>query len=74
MNTYIYYPTVSFEIFQLEDDGVVLASMIWGGDDINHVGLLILDGQTFQELGRAEFHTPTAVPKCFHGWFTPHKY
>ncbi|KAJ3644922.1 hypothetical protein Zmor_022620 [Zophobas morio] len=56
---------------QFEDDGVVLASMVWGGDDTNRVGLLILDAATFEEVGRAEFDTPGPAPKCLHGWFLP---
>nr|CAI5820208.1 unnamed protein product [Callosobruchus analis] len=57
--------------FKCEDDGVILASLVWGRDDINHAGLLILDAQTFTEIGRAEFNTPGPVPKCLHGWFCP---
>ncbi|CAH1163842.1 unnamed protein product [Phaedon cochleariae] len=56
---------------RFEDDGVVLTAMVWGEDDTNHVGLLILDAVTFIELGRAEFRTPSPVPKCLHGWFLP---
>ncbi|KAJ8962837.1 hypothetical protein NQ318_001237 [Aromia moschata] len=36
--------------FQQEDDGVVLAAMIWGGEDTNHVGLIILDAKTFYRI------------------------
>ncbi|KAJ8949375.1 hypothetical protein NQ314_008235, partial [Rhamnusium bicolor] len=54
-----------------EDDGVVLAAMVWGGRDANHAGLLVLDAKTFIEIGRAEFRTPSPVPKCLHGWFLP---
>lgn len=57
--------------FQAEDDGVVIAAMVWGGERDHEVGLLVLDGQTFQELGRATFTTPTPAPKCLHGWFHP---
>ncbi|VEN33800.1 unnamed protein product, partial [Callosobruchus maculatus] len=57
--------------FKCEDDGIVLASLVWGRDDTNHAGLLILDAQTFTEIGRAEFTTPGPVPKCLHGWFCP---
>ncbi|KAL9692872.1 hypothetical protein quinque_012157 [Culex quinquefasciatus] len=54
---------------QSEDDGVVLAAMVWGRDEENRVGLLVLDGKTFTELARSEFETPGPVPKCLHGWF-----
>ncbi|KAF2895552.1 hypothetical protein ILUMI_10627, partial [Ignelater luminosus] len=54
---------------QAEDDGVVLAAMVWGNSDTNHVGLIVLDAKTFLEIGRAEFQTPSPVPKCLHGWF-----
>lgn len=47
--------------------------MVWGGEDTNHTGLIILDAKTFVEIGRAEFQTPTPVPKTLHGWFLPHK-
>lgn len=54
-----------------EDDGVILASLVWGGvGQENRVGLLVLDAKTLTELGRCEFSDlPSAVPKCFHGWF-----
>ncbi|RZC35697.1 carotenoid isomerooxygenase [Asbolus verrucosus] len=58
---------------QFEDDGVVLAAIVWGGGDTNRVGLLILDAKTLEEVGRAEFETPGPVPKCLHGWFMPNK-
>ncbi|CAH1128203.1 unnamed protein product [Ceutorhynchus assimilis] len=56
-----------------EDEGIILSVMVYGNDDTNHVGLLILDAHTFKEIGRAEFKTPSAVPKCLHGWFVPGK-
>ncbi|XP_044262087.1 carotenoid isomerooxygenase [Tribolium madens] len=56
---------------RFEDDGVVLAAMVWGGKDTNHVGLIILDAESFTEVARAEFRTPGPVPKCLHGWFLP---
>ncbi|XP_023310515.1 carotenoid isomerooxygenase [Anoplophora glabripennis] len=56
---------------KFEDDGIILAAMVWGGEDANHAGLLILDAKTFKEIGRAEFITPGPVPKCLHGWFLP---
>lgn len=52
-----------------EDDGVVLAAMVWGGQEVNRVGLLVLCARTWTELGRSEFRTPGPVPKCLHGWF-----
>ncbi|KXJ70865.1 hypothetical protein RP20_CCG022271 [Aedes albopictus] len=54
---------------QSEDDGVVLAAMVWGLEEENRVGLLILDAKTFTEVARSEFTTPGPVPKCLHGWF-----
>ncbi|XP_059617136.1 carotenoid isomerooxygenase [Phlebotomus argentipes] len=56
-----------------EDDGVVIASLVWGKGDENHVGLIVLCAKTLEELGRSEFFTPSPVPKCLHGWFTPQK-
>jgi carotenoid isomerooxygenase len=53
-----------------EDDGVLLASMVWGNGEANRVGLLVLDAKTMTELGRCEFNDlPTPIPKCLHGWF-----
>ncbi|XP_023308036.2 carotenoid isomerooxygenase isoform X2 [Lucilia cuprina] len=52
-----------------EDDGVVLASMVWGGFNENKVGLLVLCAKTWNEIGRCEFHTSGPVPKCLHGWY-----
>ncbi|XP_075148253.1 neither inactivation nor afterpotential B isoform X2 [Haematobia irritans] len=52
-----------------EDDGVILASMIWGGLNENKVGLLVLCAKTMNELGRCVFHTNGPVPKCLHGWY-----
>nr|CAD7446287.1 unnamed protein product [Timema bartmani] len=54
-----------------EDDGVILSSLVWGKGLENQVGVIILDAITWKELARAEFTTPSAVPKCLHGWFTP---
>ncbi|XP_070494160.1 carotenoid isomerooxygenase-like isoform X2 [Chironomus tepperi] len=59
---------------QTEDDGVILASMVWGEGDENHVGLLVLDAKNMTELGRCEFKDlPGPVPKCLHGWFAARK-
>lgn len=55
---------------QSEDDGVILASLVWGKNVTNKVGLLVLDAKTLTELGRCEFaNLPSPVPKCLHGWF-----
>ncbi|XP_058449286.1 carotenoid isomerooxygenase isoform X2 [Malaya genurostris] len=54
---------------QSEDDGVVLAAMVWGREEENRVGLLVLDAKSFTEIARSEFTTPGPVPKCLHGWF-----
>lgn len=57
-----------------EDDGVILASMVWGRDKENKTGLLVLDARTMTELGRCEFNElPGPVPKCLHGWFAERK-
>lgn len=59
---------------QSEDDGVILASMVWGRELENKVGLLVLDAKTMTELGRCEFNDlPGPAPKCLHGWFAPGK-
>lgn len=60
---------------QCEDDGVILASMIWGQGEENRVGLLVLDAKTMKELGRSEFNElPGPVPKCLHGWFADRRH
>ncbi len=61
-----------FFLLQSEDDGVVVASLIWGNEECR-AGLLILDASTWTELGRTEFQTSSPVPKCLHGYFTPSK-
>lgn len=52
---------------------VILASIVWGKGITNKVGLLVLCAKTLKEIGRTEFSTPTAVPKCLHGWFASEK-
>lgn len=57
-----------------EDDGVILASLVWGKGETNRTGLLVLDAKTLTELGRCEFNDlPGPVPKCLHGWFAENK-
>ncbi|XP_066996131.2 carotenoid isomerooxygenase [Anabrus simplex] len=56
-----------------EDDGVILSSLVWGQGEENRAGLLILDAKTWTEIARAEFITPSPVPKCLHGWFASSK-
>uniref|UniRef100_A0A1Y1L6P7 Carotenoid isomerooxygenase n=1 Tax=Photinus pyralis TaxID=7054 RepID=A0A1Y1L6P7_PHOPY len=58
---------------QSEDDGVILSALVWGGADTHHVGLIVLNAKTMQEMGRTEFRTSSPVPKCLHGWFLPNK-
>lgn len=52
-----------------EDDGVVLSAVIWGGENTNQTGLLILDALTWTEISRTTFTVDGPVPKCLHGWF-----
>ncbi|XP_025830261.1 carotenoid isomerooxygenase isoform X2 [Agrilus planipennis] len=56
---------------QEEDDGVLMSSLLWGEEQWNKIGLIILDAKSLKELGRAEFTTPSPAPKCLHGWFIP---
>ncbi|KAK7883185.1 hypothetical protein WMY93_029359 [Mugilogobius chulae] len=49
-----------------EDDGVVLSVVITPNED-KSTFLLVLDAQTFKELGRAE--VPVNIPYGFHGAF-----
>ncbi|XP_022246246.1 beta,beta-carotene 9',10'-oxygenase-like isoform X2 [Limulus polyphemus] len=53
-----------------EDDGVILSAVL-SEDNQNKVFLLVLDANTFQELGRAEFLLDSAVTGDFHGIFWP---
>ncbi|ENN81377.1 hypothetical protein YQE_02194, partial [Dendroctonus ponderosae] len=54
-----------------EDDGLILSIILRGHGETNHVGLLIIDARTFEEIGRTEFQTDSPVPRCLHGWFFP---
>ncbi|XP_055385042.1 carotenoid isomerooxygenase [Condylostylus longicornis] len=56
---------------QDEDDGVVLAALVWGSVQEDRAGLLVLDAKTWTELGRCVFKCPGPVPKCLHGWYAP---
>lgn len=57
----------------LEDDGIILASMLWS-DDENKVGLLVLDATTMKEIGRCVFSELSGpIPNSFHGWFAENK-
>lgn len=51
-----------------EDDGVVLCSLVNPKNE-NEVSLVALDGQSFRELGSADFDTPSANPGDYHGLF-----
>ena len=61
---------INFQIFQSEDDGVVLSALVWGQERENAVGILILNAKSFEEIARVTFDTPSPVPKCLHGWFS----
>ncbi|XP_077286396.1 neither inactivation nor afterpotential B [Arctopsyche grandis] len=54
-----------------EDDGVVVAALVWGQNRSHEVGLLVLDAKSLKEVARTTFVTPSPVPKCLHGWFLP---
>ncbi|CAH2239272.1 jg21899 [Pararge aegeria aegeria] len=56
-----------------EDEGVILCALVFGKDECL-TGLLVLDAVTLTELGRATFQTPSAAPKCLHGWFLPNSF
>lgn len=54
---------------QDEDDGVVLTSMVYSGNNSHRISLVVIDGKTFNELGRVEIKTPGEMRQGFHGWF-----
>lgn len=55
---------------QSEDDGIILATLLWTNEEnLQRIGLIILCARTWIEIGRCIFHLPTPVPKCLHGWF-----
>lgn len=58
-------------LIQDEDDGIVLAALVWGSDRNNEVGILILNAKNMEEISRTTFITPSPAPKCLHGWFLP---
>jgi carotenoid cleavage dioxygenase-like enzyme len=39
-------------ILQSEDDGMLLSSLVFGGNNKKRTGLLVLDAATFKEIGR----------------------
>lgn len=53
---------------QLEDEGVVLSAIISETCETDGF-LLFLDGQTFAEIARAKFSSPSALTTDFHGVF-----
>ncbi|CAH1232194.1 BCO1 [Branchiostoma lanceolatum] len=50
-----------------EDDGVVLSAVVRADEGKSICFLLVLDGKTFTELGRAELSQPNKVPMQTHG-------
>ncbi|ODM91398.1 Carotenoid isomerooxygenase [Orchesella cincta] len=59
---------------QGEDDGVVLSTLLYGGENLtgpNMVSLAILDAHTWQLITKVDILCETAIPKCLHGWFFP---
>ncbi|KAK2708455.1 hypothetical protein QYM36_014159, partial [Artemia franciscana] len=55
-----------------EDDGVVLFSIL-DDEHPQKVSLVLLDGKSFKELGRADFDANGTVPNDFHGLFIAKK-
>lgn len=53
-----------------EDDGIVL-TLLSKKDDQTYVGLLALDGTTFQEVARFNFRAKGPVTPTLHGIFNP---
>lgn len=51
-----------------EDDGLVISAVVSEVKE-NEGFLLVLDGQSFKEVARANFTTPSALPAGFHGYF-----
>ncbi|ODN00530.1 Carotenoid isomerooxygenase [Orchesella cincta] len=59
---------------QREDDGVVLSTLLYGGENTcgpNRTSLLILNAQTWDAMAKIDMFCETAIPKCLHGWFFP---
>ncbi|XP_026315557.1 carotenoid isomerooxygenase-like isoform X2 [Hyposmocoma kahamanoa] len=56
-----------------EDEGVLLSPLVWGSNQPRAVALLVLDARSLREIARAEFATPSSVPRCLHGWFVPER-
>ncbi|ODM93155.1 Carotenoid isomerooxygenase [Orchesella cincta] len=57
-----------------EDDGVVLSTLLYGGENSagpNRTSLVILNAQTWQLITKVDIFCETAIPKCLHGWFFP---
>jgi len=61
---------------QREDDGVILSTIVYGGEDVtgpNRTSLIILNATSWDLLAKVDFTCESAVPKCLHGWFFPDK-
>lgn len=52
-----------------EDDGVVISAVVWGGENTNETGLVVLDAKNWTEMSLTTFTVNGPVPKCLHGWF-----
>jgi len=55
----------------MEDDGVIISSIIWGKPHVNMAGVIFLNGQDFSLIARVHFSLPGPVPKPLHGCFLP---
>jgi carotenoid cleavage dioxygenase-like enzyme len=67
---------ITFYCEQREDDGVILSTVVYAGEDVagpNRTSLIILNATSWDLLAKVDFMCETAVPKCLHGWFFPDK-
>ncbi|XP_013185217.1 carotenoid isomerooxygenase [Amyelois transitella] len=55
-----------------EDEGVLISAVV-SSREVRSVDLIVLDARTMLEIARAQFITPSEVPKCLHGWFLPER-
>ena len=55
----------------IEDDGIIICSMIKGKPDVTTVGLILFNALDLNLIARVHFTLPGPVPKPLHGSFLP---
>ena len=53
----------------MEDDGVLVFSIIWGKPHVNKTGIVLVDASNLETIARVHFNLSGPVPKPLHGCF-----